>query len=185
MPRRVRARTAAQLEADLATVEDCLRRGLSARAAAQVLGRPHATVERDAQHVITRWQKELLVKVAEVKARELAKLDRIEEACWAAVDRALEPRTKKHTKVKSVGPAQAAPRRLTPIETEVASTVVEGLVPPSYLEGIRRCIELRARIYGFDRPTGAGDMPDLRPFFDALAGVLPETWDAEAEDEAD
>lgn len=191
-----RRRTPAQIAADRAKIAGLLLEGYSQNAIAVQTGISQPHVHREIKQIYALWTESALVDFDKVKARELAKIDKLEAFYWECIRKDLEPKITRTSRVKGVTVPESeldkliltesgiiqkrAKNKLVPTEKEVTETTRTTNVNPAYLAGIERCIQMRARIYGFDRPQGnTGQMPDLTQFFSALQGTLPSTWEEE------
>lgn len=217
-PRKPRKRaTKAEIALRRDRVAEMLIHGLSERAIALALATSQATVHRDKQAIFEAWQASALIKFDAAKARELARIDRIEEELWKAWFRSLEPVKRKQKKVKGItlpGDAEAEAEGavgllldqlgikrpggkkrgkggFVPFETEVQEMSLESTGNVAYMKGIQRCVELRIRIYGFDKLQQPGDGSEgLHAFMDALqasteaawSGMEAPQWEERAED---
>ena len=201
MPKASSRRSPAQLESDLLEVAQHLVRGLSGHAIARATQRPSATVTRDVKAVMTLWRTERVVKIDELVAREEAKLDRREAAIWDAIDAALSPRTETYRKARSISIPDGAferyvidqagllqgeqKRKIIPVEINTGERTIRSLVPAAYFTALAQVWDQRARLHGYDRAQGGGEMPDLAAFFTALSASTATLWNDEPDTDDD
>jgi len=105
-------------------------------------------ISREIQEILKDWRRAYVSDANELKYRELAKLDRLEQEYWFAWERSLEDiiktevhKTDDHSAGKQGGISNY--RRDKKVEY-----VERGVGNEKYLRGIERCIELRSRILG-------------------------------------
>lgn len=134
-------RTQRQREADLVTTSALYLTGHTYRSIAAELGVSHVQVTHDIRALLKRWQATQLLNIGDVKARELERIDRVEEELWKAWDR-----SKKRA-------ARSVTRRLVGEDTSGQVRIDEDSGDPRYLDSILRCIEKRCAIFGLDAPV--------------------------------
>lgn len=102
-----------------------------------------ATVCRDLKPYHERWQEEARRDIATRKAEQLAQLDQLLREYWEAWERSKAPR-----KVSTVSKAAGG-------NGDGSATVrsEERTGDPRFLEGVRWCMERRAKLLGLDAPT--------------------------------
>ena len=88
------------------------------------------------------WQKSALVNIDQAKAKELAKVDRLEREYWNAWERSCAPAITTRQEGKAV---EGGVER-------IVSTSVERKGDPRFLQGVQWCIERRCKIIGIDAP---------------------------------
>lgn len=145
-------RTKVQRENDLLTVSQRYLSGVTQFEIAQELGVSQQQVSYDIKALQRRWQESALVNVDEAKAKELAKIDRLEREYWNAWERSLEDAEVQTTKQKGVivETVEGQKRHITPVE---GSKRVEGQSGnPAFLKGVEWCINKRCEILGLDAP---------------------------------
>lgn len=97
------------------------------------------TVSRIIKELITEWQVERVYNINESKARELAKIDRLELEYWNAWRRSQEDAVVNTKGTTSTG--------------SIDTTRTEGQAgDPRFLDGIMKCIDRRCAILGVDAP---------------------------------
>ncbi len=111
---------------------------------AEATGVSSVQITYDLKRLHEIWQKSALTAVGEVKARELAKIDKLEYEYWEGWLRSQQVReismAKKRTKA-STEESEAAMRK-------------EGQVgDPRFLQGVQWCVEQRAQMYGYAMPS--------------------------------
>jgi len=134
------ARSKSQIARDRRKIADQYLQGIIQADIAEGLGIHQSTVSRDIKALQIEWQKSALVDINSKKAKELAKIDRLEREYWLAWERSCEDaeivrqeaRDKKINKVIKTAKGQAG--------------------DPRFLSGVERCIERRCKILGIDAP---------------------------------
>ena len=112
---------------------------------AREIRRSPATVSRDIKALQKDWLNSALVDFNEAKARELAKVDRLEREYWDAWERSKQDAEVITTKGK--GKHKNKPEQLERTHKR------EGQVGDSrFLSGIQWCIEQRCKILGLEAP---------------------------------
>ena len=109
---------------------------------ASEVGVSQSQVSQDLAVLRRLWQQSALVDMDRAKARELAKLDRLETEYWRAWDLSLQPETKKSSKDRTGDDSYH--------ETQDIETSVSG--NPQFLHGIFNCISKRCEIFGLNAP---------------------------------
>jgi predicted transcriptional regulator len=109
---------------------------------ASILGISQATVSRDLQAVQKSWREASLMNLNEAKQRELERIDVLEREYWAAWEESKKP--KERTK------SEREDGDATKVKAEMQRDTQTG--NPSYLEGVRWCINKRCEILGLDAP---------------------------------
>lgn len=122
-------------------------RGRTLQQIADAVGVSVMTVRRELKALIGDWQAAAKEDIAAVKARELRKLEALEEEAWKEWERSKEDWVKKSVKKGGTTPAgtKAAP------ETKVETGGQCG--DPRYLNVLLGVQERRAKILGVDAPT--------------------------------
>lgn len=116
-------------------------RGEYQSAIAQALGVDTATISRDLAAVRAVWLDSAIRDFDAAKAQELAKIDEVERAAWAAWERS--------TKDKEVAVQEAGADK----KLKKATLRKEGQSGnPAFLSTILTCIERRCSILGLDAP---------------------------------
>ena len=98
------------------------------------------TIKEDVDYLTARWKEEALRDITEVKANELAKLDRLEAEAWAAWERGIG---RKQVRISKVGGKEGP-------STTLKTEVLNG--DPRYLAIILDCQQRRAKMFGLDAP---------------------------------
>jgi hypothetical protein len=131
--------TPAQREANLLTVSDLYLTGKTQAHIAGVIGCSQQQVSGYLKKLYKRWQADASANIDRLKARELARLDKVEAEAWAAWERSQEDA---ETVTTNTG-AQSG-----------TTTKVEGQVgDPRFLERVGWCITQRCKIIGVEAPT--------------------------------
>jgi hypothetical protein len=120
----------------------------------EALGISQATVSRDLSALQKQWLESTLVDFDQAKAKELAKVDRLEREYWAAWERSCEDAEASTLKTKGmVQKRQDEDGRFVAEQpAEVAKTSKGQAGDPRFLAGIQWCIERRCKILGLDAP---------------------------------
>jgi hypothetical protein len=131
-------RTKAQRELDLEKLSELVLEGKSQGEMAQRLGVSQSQVSQDLKKLDERWQK-ALHNADMHKARELARLYRLERKYNEAWERSLADKEIKTAERTTVGQSD---------RTKVVSRHEQRDGNSAFLDGIERCIQLRCRILG-------------------------------------
>ena len=143
-------RTAFQIERDRRDIADMYLQGWT-----QVRIAEHLSDDEDREYTLSQqmisydlkklqeaWQASALVDIDAVKARELAKVDRLEREYWDAWGRSCAPAVTTRQEGKAV---EGGVER-------IVSTSVARNGDPRFLQGVQWCIERRCKILGIDAP---------------------------------
>lgn len=103
---------------------------------AEAEGVNQATISRDLSALREEWLQSSLMEFNQLKARELARIDKLEETYWAAWHRSVG----EHIKTTSTRDTDNVTTAKVVKETLVGNAV--------YLSGIQWCIEQRCKIFG-------------------------------------
>lgn len=121
-----------------------------------------STVTRDVQALNGQWRDRAAAVLDEAKGRELARLDLVEQAAWAAWEKSQQNAETLRARVS--GGAQ---------QTEKVSKGQAG--DPQFLRVVLGCVEQRRALLGLDPPKESTLGLDLRgPAFKLYAGFDPE-----------
>ena len=135
-------RSNGQLVRDRRRIADLYLQGWLQVDIADDLGISRATVTRDLQHLYKEWQESSLVDIDKAKARELAKVDRLEREYWQAWEHSCEDaetiRQEGTKKEDSIQP------------DKIVKTAKGQAGDPRFLVGIQWCINKRCEIVGMD-----------------------------------
>lgn len=139
-----RRRGTTEIIRDRRRIADLYLQGWTQADIAEDVGRGIGTVNRDLKAIQAQWIDSALIDFDEAKAKELAKVDRLEREYWDAWERSKENKevtTKEQTKGAGVvgdGKIKAQKRS-------------EGQVGhAAFLTGVQWCIERRCKIIGID-----------------------------------
>jgi len=102
------------------------------------------TVSNDLKFLHKEWQEDAQRDIDEVKAKELAKIDRLEREHWKAWKRSCEGIEKTTTREKVTADGT--------VITTVTSTIGQT-GDPKFLSGVMSCIEQRLKIFGIYEAT--------------------------------
>jgi len=122
-----------------------------------------ATISRDLKALQSDWLESALIDFNAAKARELAKIDRLEREYWTAWERSCEDAETIRQEGKG---KKGEDGKLVPPD-KIVRTAKGQAGDPRFLAGVQWCIERRCKILGIDAPqrtelTGA-DGSDLIP----------------------
>ncbi len=114
-----------------------------------------AMVAYDLKVIQDRWHKSTTMNLDDAKARELAKIDKLEATYWEAWERSCEMREATMTEQRKTDDGS---------ETKASLRHENRDGNPAFLAGVMQCIERRCRLLGIDAPvkaelTGKGGGP--------------------------
>ena len=139
-----RRRSSAELARDRRRIADLYLAGQIQADIAEEIGVDQSTVSRDLKALQVEWLASSLIDFDEAKAKELAKIDRLEREYWDAWEESKRDKETSITeKIASEKPRDKAQIRR---EGQVGN--------PSFLAGVQWCIERRCKILGLDAPKG-------------------------------
>jgi len=124
---------------------------------AERLGVSKSQITRDLKKLSEGWQKSAMDDMSKIKARELAKLDVIEQEAWEAWRRSCEEKTKKAVKKKTYGKKE---------DTEQSQIKEQMIGDPRWHEIILKCVSKREEILGY----GAARKLDIKSDGEKLQG---------------
>lgn len=107
---------------------------------AKILGITPDAVSRDLRRVRNYWLRSTLRSFDQLQAKELARIDALERTYWTAWRRSLKKRETKST--------EQVDDQSGSTKTKAAIRQEDRDGNPSYLAGVERCIELRAKLLG-------------------------------------
>lgn len=116
-----------------------------------------STVSRDLKAIQVEWKKTASTDFDAAKARELAKIDKLERTYWDAWERSCEDAQTKTLKAKGAITRQVAgpdgPQFVqeSPAETSTQTKAQGG--DPRFLQGVQWCIDRRCKLLGIDAPV--------------------------------
>lgn len=148
-------RSAAQLARDRRRIAGLYLEGKLQADIAEVVGISQSTVSNDLRAIQREWLESSLVDFNEAKAREIAKIDKLEREYWAAWRRSCEDAEIETSKSAVAGDKKRA---------EATKTTKGQSGDPRFLSGVQWCIERRCKLLGIDAPqrhelTGADGGP--------------------------
>lgn len=146
-----RQRTPQEKERDLAFIARLYLRGRSLAEIRVDLNRERVydlsydTIRDAVKELHNRWKESYLVDFDQVKATELARLDKLEQAYWEGWERSLKDReeTKQESKVDTAAGKVAYKR-----DRAEKKTIGPRDGNVSFLKGVERCITLRLKVFG-------------------------------------
>lgn len=135
------------------------------------------------------WIAHSIINFEERKARELAKIDLLEEIAYRAWQRSTEDVTNTHRRVEKARIAKktvddngrpAFEVSFEPIKETKEKKVLQSPGNPRFLERVAWCIETRLKIFGLLKPNEDGTKPGTQlvlpsDFWDRLAGHVPSS----------
>lgn len=140
MAKNTKRRTKTQLERDRRRISDMYLRGMLQSEIAAELGLSQATISTDLKALQGEWLQSALLDFNEIKARELARIDKLEREYWTAWERSLEDA---ETIREENGAGGIKDVRITKGQSG----------NPTFLSGIQWCIEQRLKIFGIYEAT--------------------------------
>lgn len=139
---------------------------------AQVLKIPETLVNGDLNAIRIQWKKEAAMLMDERKAKELARIDKIEEEAWNGWLRSIEEqtiRTKRIRKVRvRIKGGKKAAHRMVPAEESEDQVIKSCSGDPRFLEQIERCVTLRLKLFALLK----GDNVNQNQVFINWAGLV-------------
>jgi hypothetical protein len=158
-------RTELETEMDLVEEARLYLRGYSLNEVTKYIAdnRPYSLsvqmIARDMTVIRDRWRAQYLANFDDVKAQELARLDRLELAYWTEYDKSKQDKDTIET-VKVNDEWEASKNKENPDKTKasgysrtrVKHTREKMLGNPVYLQGVHWCITQRCKILGLDSP---------------------------------
>lgn len=137
--------TTVQREQRLRRVAELALRGLGTGEIAKETGLTTGQVAWDMKVLVRRWRELASEDIADLKAKELAKLDRLEAEYWRAWEASKRRVTKSQRKSLSASGATGG-GQVELMEQETAGDA-------KFLDGVARCIAQRCRLLGIDAPS--------------------------------
>jgi hypothetical protein len=141
-------RSAAQLARDRRKTADLYLQGWLQADIAGFLGISQSTVSNDLKALQAEWLRSALLDFDEAKAREIAKIDRLEREYWAAWERSREDAET----VRQEGSRKGEGGEGLPPVDKVVKTRKGQAGDPRFLQGVQWCIDKRCKILGVDAP---------------------------------
>jgi len=139
-----RRRSKSEIARDRRRIADLYLQGRTQTSIGEEIGVHQSAVSRDLKALQAAWLKSALIDLNDAKARELAKVDRLEREYWTGWERSYEDAEI----VKQKGKPGAGG-----IATESIEKTSKGQAgDPRFLAGIQWCIERRCKIIGIDAP---------------------------------
>lgn len=148
---------------------------------AQILKVSQVQIHRDLKHLDEEWAKESVVKIDEIKRRELEKLDLLEKTYWEGWTRSLRDRGRDEVTTISDKVDAAATATESDAERKAAEEKKAGKVTTTkkkvkeksdgdarFLEGVRQCVKQRCEMLGIATP----DMRELEKKIDQLTDTV-------------
>ena len=145
---RSKQRAPAQLARDRRKIADLYLQGRLQADIAAELKINQSTVSRDLKALHKEWLASALADFGAVKARELARIDRLELEYWQAWERSCKAAETIVRKQKGGGDKEGGVK-------EMQQTLKGQAGDPRFLDGVQWCIERRCKILGVDAPQRA------------------------------
>lgn len=150
-----------QREEDLPLVSRLYCMGKSMRDIARELStqRPYTlsykTIFEDLKEVKARWLQSSLVDFNEAKARELAKIDHLEQVAWEGFERSLRPAVKEvadETRLAGTKAAKGKKAKSARLHFKKSTTTEHRDGETKWLDIVTRCIVQRCQLMGWNAP---------------------------------
>jgi len=142
-------RSKAQIARDRRRISDLYLQGWLQADIADTIGVSAPTVSRDLKALQADWLESALIDFNEAKARELAKVDRLEREYWQAWRRSCEDAETIRQEGSRRG--EDGSKKLPPVD-KVVKTSKGQAGDPRFLQGVQWCIDKRCKILGIDAP---------------------------------
>lgn len=108
---------------------------------ADILKCSQSQVSRDLKQLSKKWLESSLMNIDEIKARELAKVDRAELEYWKGWERSMSIQTKKRVKKSDRAGGE---------HKEQSLEEIRSVGDPRFIDGVLRCIKQRSEILGIE-----------------------------------
>ena len=171
--KRRRQRCNGELIRDRRRIADMYLQGMLQAEIGEVLGLAQQTISRDLKALHKEWKDAALIDFHTAKAKELARIDRLEREYWRGWERSCEDAEVTVTKARElVGGG---------VSKEAAQTKKGQTGSPQFLAGVQWCIERRCKLLGLDKPqavdlTSGGKPVSIREVVVNLASdTIPTT----------
>lgn len=147
-------RTHFQIERDRQHIADWYLQGLTQAVIAERINTDpereytltQQTISNDIRRLQELWLKSSVRDFDEIKAKELAKIDRLEREYWRGWERSCED-------AETVRQEGSKDDEGQPGVDKIVKTAKGQAGDPRFLAGVERCIERRCKIFGIDAPT--------------------------------
>jgi hypothetical protein len=154
-----------QREQDYVEIAERYLRGESQASIAEHLNVTQQQVSQDLKVIQKRWQKAVVAKIDTAKAKELAKIDLLEQTYWNAWFDSKSPKKSSSTEVFDLAELLSDGGQVKKHKTTEKTEQRDG--NPAFLQGIQSCIERRCKILGIDAPikhadADGGNLPDSK-----------------------
>lgn len=128
---------------------------------ADEVGLSQSTVSNDLKILQKQWLSSTLININEAKAKELARIDKLEQEYYQAWHRSCEDAETitekgKGSKAKAKDDEDNSPTRPTEFEKTVQRKGQAG--DPRFLQGVQWCISQRCKILGVNAPKKSEDL---------------------------
>lgn len=143
-PGQQKKRPQLQTERDLKLIASLYLEGKTQKEIADALKLNQSTISRELKKVLDEWKVARVHDMDEIKQRELAKLDHLEETYWMAWDRSIRTATTISKKV--------IVQHERVVGQEITDKTEEQIGDPKYLDSIQDVIAQRLRIFGLEAP---------------------------------
>jgi predicted XRE-type DNA-binding protein len=164
-----RRREAAEVARDRRKIADLYFQGWLQAEIAEEVGVHQSTVSRDLKALQAEWLQSALVDFNKAKARELARIDRLEREYWRAWLRSVEDKEVEVQEKVEAGDKQGRLKVSLRREGQAGD--------PRFLAGVQWCIEQRCQILRLYAPVDVDIKSGGRPIFQKVEIVQPEAVD--------
>ena len=134
---------------------------------AALRGVSRITIHNDLKFIQKQWQDEAVRDFDQLKGRELARVDKLENEYWTAWERSQKPLKAVSQSKGTVGKDKF---------TKETKRLEQRVGDPRYLDGVYKCIERRCRLLGLDAPFRAVFTRDYDPMLirSIVTGLEPD-----------
>jgi len=143
---RAKTRSIIERERDFTVIAKMYLTGSTQAEIALHCGVTQQQISKDVKEIQARWLASSVRDFDEMRAEQLAKIDRLEMTYWNAWEESKRDHKRQRAGIKKGGKAQE----------EMAETTTEGRDGnPVFLAGVDKCIERRCKLLGLDAPIRA------------------------------
>lgn len=162
-------------------------RGKSQRMIAEDVGFSVATVNRDLNYIQDRWKESALVDMDRAMARQLARLQQIEDELWEAWHKSKEDReTTKRKRKQVVAQGQDGEIQVeadTPTEVQMQRKTKASYGDTQIMNQIMKVVDRRTRLLGLDEYDPTTDADRIDPLVEAIEETAEQMDPSQFEDE--
>lgn len=126
------------------------------------------TISNDLKEIQRRWQANTVIPLDTHKAKELARIDKLEEHYWQEYLASKEPRksTSKVDKSQTIARKKANNEMDAPPPQQVSRVASERIEQregnPAFLQGVERCIKMRVDLLGLNAPVKSDESMTIK-----------------------